>query len=106
MQKIVISCAAVVVLALFGVSIAAINDGNNAAPAIVSTTQPDTRPVQLIVLSSGNGVSSTDAAAALQSQSAQSATLGASTGTQSSLLGQPGSGLQQAGGGSINDRLR
>ena len=107
MQKNTIGYAAIAGILLLGGIIALavhISGGDHLAPA--ATTQPDTRPVALTVGPGGTGVSSPEAAAALQSQSSQSATLGASTGTQSSLMGQPNPGLQAAGGGNIRDLLR
>ncbi|HSX29759.1 MAG TPA: hypothetical protein VLE73_04345 [Candidatus Saccharimonadales bacterium] len=96
--------AGIVVLgAIIGLAIHLSGSGNVAPTA---TTQPDTRPPVLTVVPDGSGVSSTQAAAALQSQSSQSSTLGASTGTQSSLMGQPTPSLQNAGNGGITNLLR
>ncbi|HSX32103.1 MAG TPA: hypothetical protein VLF43_02485 [Candidatus Saccharimonadales bacterium] len=93
--------AAIVVFCGVG-AIAANTSKPASTPTRAAITQPDTRPSQLTVIPSGSGISSPASAATLQQQSAQTATLGASTNTQSSLLGQPGAGLQAAGSADPN----
>lgn len=97
-SKLVVCCGAIIAFALFGVGVAiAFGQGGIPKPH-ESKTQPDTRPTTLTVIPGGKGVGSTEAAAALQSQSPQSPQLAAPA-LGSSLMGQTSTNLQAGMGG-------
>ena len=104
MRKVAIGIAAVLALVLFcyGATVAFGNSGPKARSPV--TTQLDTRPSSLMVQVGGNGVSSTDSSAALQSPG-QVTSLSAPGSTQAKLMGQTGGVSLQADIGDITSGL-